>query len=320
MNSPLISIIIPTYNRAPIIGETLDSIIAQTFTNWECIVVDDGSTDNTAEIMAQYIDVDVRFRYFNRPANRQKGPCSCRNYGFEKSKGDYINFFDSDDLFKPMAFKQWLSSFGAGDDAVISKMELMDFKTQVVSKVYEIQSDNLIQDFFVGKINFFVCGPLWRSSFLDKQKILFNESIRNGDDWDFNLRMLYEKPELKFLDEAFIQNRLHDNSLSKERLKLNKNELVSYFDTLDYHLIKVKNQVKVKNQIVKDYVISRYSSYLLLSIKNSNEVREYLFWRLLKKEIELGSYKQLLKTTVGYMSYLLFKKGYRFISFKSHPN
>ena len=65
IKSPLISIIIPTYNRAHIIGETLDSIIAQTYTNWECIVVDDGSSDNTAEVMAKYIVKDSRFRYYN---------------------------------------------------------------------------------------------------------------------------------------------------------------------------------------------------------------------------------------------------------------
>ena len=313
----LISIIIPTYNRAHIIGETLDSIISQTYTNWECIVVDDGSTDNTQEFLQEYIDKDARFQYHQRPKNRLKGPCSCRNYGFEKSKGDYINFFDSDDIYKTNAFEQWLSSFDANADAVISKIELVDFNTYSVSKIYEITSDNLIQDFFLGNINFWPCGPLWRKTFLDKQRNLFNESIRNGDDLDFNLRMLYEKPNLIFLENSVILIRIHPNSLSQERNKLNKKEVTSYFDTIDFHLEKVKKYAAINKNLVNDYVISRYSSFLLLSLKTGNSIHLFLYWRMLKKELELRYFKQMLKTSVGYLSYLLFNKGYRFIKFKS---
>ena len=66
-STPLISIIIPTYNRAHLIGETLDSILVQTYPNWECIVVDDGSTDTTADVMREYIKKDNRFQYHQRP-------------------------------------------------------------------------------------------------------------------------------------------------------------------------------------------------------------------------------------------------------------
>ena len=83
---PLISIIIPTYNRAQIIGETLDSLIAQTYANWECIAVDDGSTDNTDEVLVAYCNKDTRFQYHHRPKDKLKGPNSCRNYGFTRSK------------------------------------------------------------------------------------------------------------------------------------------------------------------------------------------------------------------------------------------
>src|SRR5690554_2207297 len=98
---PLVSIIIPTFNRAHLIGETLDSVIAQTYQNWECIVVDDGSTDHTAEIMANYLAKDSRFQYHHRPKNRPAGGNAARNFGFGVSKGEYINWLDSDDLFLP---------------------------------------------------------------------------------------------------------------------------------------------------------------------------------------------------------------------------
>src|SRR5690554_6998972 len=96
--NPLVSIIIPTYNRAHLIGETLDSVLAQTYQNWECIVVDDGSTDNTDEVMAEYMAKDSRFQYHHRPEDRLPGGNAARNYGFEVSKGEYIQWFDSDDI------------------------------------------------------------------------------------------------------------------------------------------------------------------------------------------------------------------------------
>ncbi|WP_445734533.1 glycosyltransferase family 2 protein [Mariniflexile sp.] len=82
MNQPLVSIIIPTYNRAHLIGETLDSVLAQTHQNWECIVVDDGSTDNTDTVLKTYCQKDSRFQYHHRK-DRQKGAEELQNKFFK---------------------------------------------------------------------------------------------------------------------------------------------------------------------------------------------------------------------------------------------
>src|SRR5690606_29007556 len=92
------SIIIPTFNRAHLIGETLDSVLAQTYQNWECLVVDDGSTDGTDALMAEYVAKDSRFHYHKRPDTHLPGGNGARNYGFEESKGAYIQWFDDDDV------------------------------------------------------------------------------------------------------------------------------------------------------------------------------------------------------------------------------
>ena len=97
----LISLIIPTFNRAHLLGETLESIIDMEYSFWECLVIDDGSIDYTPELMEFYTSQDSRIKNFLRPASKPKGANACRNYGFEKSKGEYINFFDSDDLIHP---------------------------------------------------------------------------------------------------------------------------------------------------------------------------------------------------------------------------
>lgn len=95
---PLVSIIIPTYNRAHLIGETLDSVLAQTFQDWECIVVDDGSTDYTDVLLEFYCEKDARMQYYQRPEGHAKGANACRNLGFQLSKGEYIQWLDSDDM------------------------------------------------------------------------------------------------------------------------------------------------------------------------------------------------------------------------------
>lgn len=109
MNNSLVSIIIPTYNRAHLIRETIDSIMAQTYTNWECIVVDDGSTDGTDVLLAECIKKDNRFKYLSN--KRIKGAQGARNTGLFDAKGDYIQFFDSDNIMYPHHLKMKMEAF-----------------------------------------------------------------------------------------------------------------------------------------------------------------------------------------------------------------
>ena len=94
---PRISIVIPCFNRERFLPETLDSLNAQTFSDWEAIVVDDGSTDGSLSIARDYARRDARFRALCREGGHN-GANSCRNKGLAESKGDYLIFLDSDDL------------------------------------------------------------------------------------------------------------------------------------------------------------------------------------------------------------------------------
>lgn len=101
----MISIVIPLYNREALVGETLDSVLAQTYADWECVVVDDGSTDGSREVVQKYCEKDSRFKMFRRPETRVKGAATCRNVGIENSSGEFIYFLDSDDLLSPKFMK-----------------------------------------------------------------------------------------------------------------------------------------------------------------------------------------------------------------------
>ena len=95
---PEISIIMATYNRAHFIVETLQSIQKQIFENFECLIIDDGGTDNTLEVIQPIIGNDKRFLFLKRTEKYKKGLPGCRNYGLDIAKGNYIIFFDDDDI------------------------------------------------------------------------------------------------------------------------------------------------------------------------------------------------------------------------------
>ncbi len=98
MKSPFFSIIIPTYNRAHLISKSVDSVIEQTFYDWELIIVDDGSTDNTKALVDNYCNIDNRIRYiYQENAERS----AARNNGINNAKGEYVCFLDSDDYYLP---------------------------------------------------------------------------------------------------------------------------------------------------------------------------------------------------------------------------
>ena len=104
MAKPLISVLIPCFNRASIIGETLDSILSQSYNKWECIIVDDRSNDNIQEILKEYLE-DKRFYFIKKPKNILKGANVSRNYALELARGEFVYWLDSDDIIHPRMFE-----------------------------------------------------------------------------------------------------------------------------------------------------------------------------------------------------------------------
>jgi glycosyltransferase involved in cell wall biosynthesis len=114
MTSPTVSIVVPTYNREALLPRALDSIVAQTFNDWEIVLVDDGSTDGTEEVAARYAD-HLKGRLVYIP-QMNRGSSSARNRGIDASRGQYIAFLDSDDEFLPHKLERQLALFDARPD------------------------------------------------------------------------------------------------------------------------------------------------------------------------------------------------------------
>jgi len=213
LKEPLVSIIIPTYNRAHLLGETLDSICSQSYQNWECIVVDDGSIDHTKALLDAYRSKDKRFYYYTRPSNFPKGANSCRNYGFDKCNGEFVNWFDSDDLMLPDNLKLKADALTPDLDFVIANSLNFD-EYGNKSRPYFLDYDLLItpENFITGRIGWITNDALLRKESI---KIKFNENLRSGQEYNFFSRYLFYTTKGKYLKEDLCYRRIHKDSINQ---------------------------------------------------------------------------------------------------------
>ena len=226
----MITIIIPLYNRETLIGETLDSILDQTYADWECIVVDDHSSDNSVAVVQKYAEKDKRIKLLIRPDDRLKGACACRNFGFENSKGELVYFFDSDDLLSPQfleTVERKMSEDAQMEYGVLStNFFLTSSKHQNLSE-YKFFSrtkcDNSRKDVFEQFISMDIIPTtsdiIWRRSLLVRQEMLWREWLPRCQDVDMGYRVLAHANAGKRLDmPTMVHRRKHDDQLRLTRV------------------------------------------------------------------------------------------------------
>lgn len=194
-----VSIIIPAYNRSFLIGETLNSILKQSYQDWECIVVDDHSTDDTVKRVLQYINKDPRIKLaYNE---RKKGAQGARNSGIAKSSGEFIVFLDSDDLLSTdcLSYRINFSVLNPGYDfycfptAVFKKIP---YDTNLMWNYLNNPQDDLIR-FLNSDIPWHTSGVLWLKDTLLHLKG-WDEKLTCWQDWDIHVRALID-PTLKYM-------------------------------------------------------------------------------------------------------------------------
>ena len=215
----LVSIVIPNYNRADLIRETLDSILSQSYSNWECIVVDDGSTDNSEEIIKEYLTQDDRFSLYKRPKDYPKGANACRNIGLSKTNGEYVIFFDSDDLMFENHIEVKVKALESRDyDFVIARTNRFynddpnnlggDLSGYDLNDKNEISKDNFIQN----KIFWLTYDPIIKKELI--KDIYFTEKNRSAEEYSFFVKMLIKSEKGIIIADFLTSRRMHDESHS----------------------------------------------------------------------------------------------------------
>ncbi len=290
-SDPLVSIVIPTFNRENVIKETLDSVTKQTYLNWECIVVDDGSTDLTVQILKEYSINEPRMKYFLRPKNRKKGGNACRNLGFEKSRGDYVQWFDSDDIMHPEMLEEKVSNlrFSDYDFVVCEGIEFKSSITNTFGKWDAISSSTPALDHAIGDISFHTNGPLFRRSFL-KDKKLFDESLQRKQEWEFYTRLLLDSKNYYHIKRILYYFRIHEKSING-------------FNNLDT----LKSMINANRKVFKN--INSKGNL----INNKAHIKKHFTYKLLdllKKSFKNGLYYNSLLALTGILEINNFKDFY----------
>ncbi|WP_332913973.1 glycosyltransferase family 2 protein [Algoriphagus boritolerans] len=187
--NPLISILIPNFNKGFYLTETLNSVLAQTYRNWECIVVDDHSTDNSWVILDGFVKRDNRIQIFKRPDSLPKGGNTCRNYAFTLSKGEYIQWFDSDDVMALNMLDARVNSLNRNNsDFVVSngrrfETDLLD-RDIIITPLFAV--DDFLKFFILIMTPWLSQSVMYKRSFLENYQIIWNESLSGLQDVAFN--------------------------------------------------------------------------------------------------------------------------------------
>ncbi|MBR4324303.1 MAG: glycosyltransferase [Bacteroidales bacterium] len=208
---PKISIIVPVYKVEKYLQRCLDSIKAQTFTDWECILVDDGSPDNSGMICEKYAVEDERFKVFHQ---NNAGVSAARNKGLDEAKGDWISFVDSDDwIEKEMLAKLFQSAISNHAEVVISGFNITDG----IKKTNEYAPSNgwlkMPNDF-----KWYVQGPwskLFLRSYLCNNDIRFPKGIVLAEDLFFTFQVFYNCKKIYGLESIFYNYYINSASVTQ---------------------------------------------------------------------------------------------------------
>lgn len=267
---PKISIIMATYNRAHFIVETLHTIQQQTFDDWECLIIDDGGTDNTQEVIANILEQDNRFQFVKRPNDYLKGLSGSRNYGLDLAQGDYIIFFDDDDIVHPQSLELSLQALLEKKSSFVhfQKQSFIDsypsFSSQNIDYSTSISSQNIYQ-VVNGTIGLASCTVLWNKKCFDNCR--FHEELKYAEEWECYSRIILEGFEGISLKNVLYFNRKHSNSNTGEFYSNNPIQKKSDNDAMLLVIANMENKHLLTNSILRYFIQKaiNYKEYNLFS-------------------------------------------------------
>lgn len=215
MDKYKISIIVPCYKQAEFLSETLDSVLSQTYVNWECIIVNDGSPDNTEAIAKQYLEKDTRFKYISKI---NEGLAIARNTGISHSNGEFILPLDADDMIASRYLEKAIERFTMYPETKLVYCKADKFG--ILNEPWNLEEytyDRLIWN------NCIFCTALFRRVDFDKTDGYNPNMISGLEDWDFWLSFIDRNDIVYRIDEVLFHYRIKEMSMSTE-LSGEKNE------------------------------------------------------------------------------------------------
>ncbi|PMC37343.1 hypothetical protein CJ195_11310 [Bacillus sp. UMB0899] len=228
----LISLIIPVYNAEKRIGKCLDSVLKQTYESIEIIIVNDGSMDNSLEILNEYKAKDMRIRLINQP---NKGVAAARNTGLYYAKGDYIGFIDADDWVEPNMYEIMLESALKTNAQLVMSNFVQDYpdgskkynklpwgngiifgKTEIIDKLIPSMLGTPKENTELNLVYGSVCRCLYKRDVIKNNNLQFPEEIYFTEDLLFNIQFLFNTDTITF-NNAYFYHYIFNNESSTKK-------------------------------------------------------------------------------------------------------
>jgi glycosyltransferase involved in cell wall biosynthesis len=297
MKTDLISIVVPLFNREVLVKETIESVQAQTYPNWEMLIIDDGSQDASFSVAESYMQQDDRIKLFKR--NRDpKGVHTCRTMGLEIATGEYLMFLDSDDLLEPNCLERRLAFAKKQNQADfwIFKTAFFDHFTKNIISVTPVDKhadqsqDEVLRQFFGNNpFWYYTAAPFYRREMLVSEGFKFDNRILRGEDKDFMARVLLSGHPFAIGDHTEPDMLCRLNSSTSTGASHNQAFLRNYAEkarSLKFHLENTRDRLLAKN----DQVLTDYINRNLLNI---------FYFELLSSQLNFGEAVKFKPAFVG---------------------
>ncbi|MDQ7786450.1 MAG: glycosyltransferase [Thermodesulfovibrionales bacterium] len=236
--SPLISIIIPTYNNFPVVCDAIDCSLNQTYENREIIVIDDGSTDHTGQLLERkYKD---RIIYVHQD---NKGPGSARNTGIRYASGKYLQFLDADDLLDPDKIRIQIRQLQDIPETALSycdyvRCDINDITVTYGRKSPVLQNENPFLDIMMKWETEVSIPPncfIFDAAFFKEYGISFDESLPANEDWECWMNVFALNPKVVFVDRVLAYYRVRSNSRCSNKLNMRNSYIMAIDKQIQKH-------------------------------------------------------------------------------------
>ncbi len=304
--SKLISVVIPVYHSEKWILDTIDSVLKQSYQNFEIVIVDDGSSDNTKNVIESIDDSRIKYIYQNNA-----GPSSARNNGIRHSQGEYIAFLDSDDLWKPDKLLKQLECFDSNPDlGIVSAWseyttpsnKLLYPKITPIKNSAEYLKALLLFPFFKSELPWTSCMMIKKECF--EKAGYFDESMISKEDWDmwFRIALHYE---FKCLDEVLARRKQHEQSLmSNTPLYQVKEHNLNFLKKAFANKNLPKELLELKEMAYSNS-LAALGNYFLYNSKNPEKAKECFFESLSYSKNKLWKPSFIISFILAYMPLFL---------------
>ena len=271
MKYPLFSIILPTYNRSSFIGKAIESVVGQLYDNWELIIVDDGSTDKTKEVVLSFNDDRINYIY-----QENKERSAARNNGIRNANGEYICFLDSDDYYHETHLQRFVELIKSKNS--ISGLYFSGLNMNTYSEVPMVYNTIFNKNIEFVLVNSFSTPRACISSEITK-RYLFDETIRIGEDTELWVRILGEFPLFYHNHRSVIQLEHNERSINSD---------VFYCDLkTKKHILNRLTKKEISSFMRKNILSNCYFNIAKFEIKRDNKIRSitYLILSIIKHPI-----------------------------------